>query len=79
MARCWRAAEDFYGLKDIEYDWQSTIRYMGIFHGAQPKDKALQCLDCHREDGRMDWVALGYETDPLQNIFDAQSVAEERE
>jgi len=31
----------------------------------QPKEQALQCYDCHGENGRMDWAALGYFGDPM--------------
>ncbi|MBU1675432.1 hypothetical protein KKA85_06580, partial [bacterium] len=53
-----------YGLEDFAYDWVDTRRWMGIFHGVVPKERALACLDCHVEGGRMDWVALGYREDP---------------
>jgi hypothetical protein len=65
------AAEMFYGMHDIEYSWNDTIRYMGIFHEVTPKEDALECLDCHRPDGRMDWQALGYEGDPLEDRLTA--------
>jgi hypothetical protein len=29
-----------------------------------PKEKALRCLDCHGEKGRMNWKAMGYPKDP---------------
>ncbi len=54
-----------YGIADPAYHWVPVRRYMGIFHEVQPATQALQCLDCHREGGRMDWKALGYEHDPL--------------
>ena len=41
------------------------LRYMGLFHEIPPAEDALQCLDCHSPDGRMDWQALGYDGDPL--------------
>lgn len=63
-------AEVAYGLHDPDYEWVETTRYMGIFHGVRPADQALQCLDCHSEDGRMDWKALGYGEDPLLSGMD---------
>jgi len=42
---------------------------MGIFHEIPPASSALQCLDCHRPGGRMDWKALGYDSDPLEKLF----------
>lgn len=29
-----------------------------------PKEQALTCSDCHGEQGRLDWSALGYTGDP---------------
>jgi hypothetical protein len=63
------AAEEMYGLEDISYEWVPVERYMGIFHEVQPADNALRCLDCHGPDGRIDWIALGYQADPLAEIF----------
>jgi hypothetical protein len=54
-----------YDIHDPRYSWVETVRYMGIFHEVVPARQALGCLDCHREGGRMDWTALGYERDPL--------------
>ena len=58
------ATRSLYGLEDIEFTWEETIRYMGIYHAVPPAEDALQCADCHSGDGRMDWPALGYEADP---------------
>jgi len=60
-----KAAEEMYGLENISYEWVPVERYMGIFHEVVPANDALRCLDCHGPDGRLDWVGLGYETDPL--------------
>lgn len=48
-----------------EYDFTNTEMYWHLTHMVQPKDKALLCADCHSEDGRMDWEALGYYGDPM--------------
>jgi len=60
-----QAAEVFYGMKDIEYEWMEIKRFMGIFHEVVPARDALRCLDCHGDGGRLDWAGLGYEADPL--------------
>ena len=60
-----RGAKAQYGIDDPDYEWIPVRRYMGIFHEVQPAANALQCLDCHREGGRMDWKALGYKEDPI--------------
>lgn len=44
--------------------WIESERFLGIFHGVQPKEAALGCGDCHAPGGRMDWQALGYGGDP---------------
>lgn len=54
-----------YGIHHPDYEWVKVKRYMGIYHEVVPARDALQCLDCHREGGRMDWKALGYKRDPL--------------
>ena len=66
------AAKTFYGLESVEFEWAETIRYMGIYHGVPPAERALGCLDCHRPDGRMDWSALGYDGDPLDRLWRAE-------
>lgn len=58
------ATRSLYGLEDIEFTWEDTIRYMGIYHSVPPAEDALQCHDCHGTGGRMDWAELGYERDP---------------
>jgi len=63
-------AEAAYGVHDPEFEWVPSRRYMGIFHQVQPAANALECLDCHREGGRMDWQALGYDEDPLLAVID---------
>ncbi|MCP4903161.1 MAG: hypothetical protein GY906_39875 [bacterium] len=63
------ATHDVYGVADAQFRWVSTIRYMGIFHEVQPADGALRCLDCHGADTRLDWMALGYEADPLDGCL----------
>jgi hypothetical protein len=61
-----RAAETFYGIRDVKYQWLPTVRYMSIAHGVRPSDQALDCDDCHGPQGRMDWKALGYDQDPRE-------------
>ncbi len=50
-----------------EYGFAPTIMYWRINHMVAPKDQALGCLDCHGDNGRMDWAKLGYKGDPLKN------------
>jgi len=63
-------AEAAYGLHHPKYSWVKTLRYMGIYHEVQPAANALVCLDCHQENGRMDWKALGYKEDPMLKHMD---------
>ncbi len=48
-----------------EYGFADTAMYWRQTHMVQPADNALTCTDCHGENGRMDWEALGYPGDPL--------------
>jgi hypothetical protein len=50
------------------YDFADTEMYWTLTHMVAPKENALQCSDCHDEEGngRMDWEALGYYGDPLR-------------
>jgi len=59
------AAKETYGLMNVKYSWVDTTRYMGIFHGVQPKAQALKCMDCHGAKGIMDWKSLGYKGNPM--------------
>lgn len=64
------AADKMYQVKDGRYSWTDTTRYMGIFHEVVPAKKALGCLDCHADAGRLDWKKLGYEGgDPLAALI----------
>ncbi len=49
-----------------EVDFAPTEMYWVLSHMVVPKEEALQCHDCHSEDGRMDWEALGYYGDPIR-------------
>lgn len=48
-----------------EYGFTETTMHWTLTHLVQPKEFALQCNDCHGDNGRMDWEALGYYGDPL--------------
>ena len=48
------------------YDFAPTEMYWNMSHMVAPKEKALQCNDCHSDNGRFDWEALGYYGDPLR-------------
>lgn len=50
-----------------EYDFTPTEMYWRINHMVVPADKALGCLDCHGDNGRLDWNALGYTADPMRD------------
>ena len=62
-----RLAEPITGLKySGKYDFAETWMYWPIAHTVQPKENALQCTACHGEEGRLDWLALGYPGDPME-------------
>ncbi len=48
-----------YGFAETEMNWLIT-------HMVVPAEQALQCNDCHDENGRLDWLALGYNGDPIE-------------
>lgn len=54
---------------ELAYEWVPIVRYMGLNHEVAPRERALQCLDCHSPSGRLDWQALGYKRDPLDEAF----------
>jgi octaheme c-type cytochrome (tetrathionate reductase family) len=49
-----------------EYGFAETEMYWALTHLVSPKEEALQCNDCHGDEGRMDWEALGYYGDPIR-------------
>jgi octaheme c-type cytochrome (tetrathionate reductase family) len=49
-----------------EYGFAPTEMYWNLSHMVQPAHHALQCNDCHGDNGRMDWEALGYYGDPIR-------------
>jgi octaheme c-type cytochrome (tetrathionate reductase family) len=49
-----------------EYDFAETEMYWPITHMVAPAEQALVCADCHSEEGRLDWQALGYPGDPIE-------------
>jgi len=50
-----------------QYDFAPTQMYWPTTHMVSPKDDALQCVDCHSKNGRLDWIALGYDGDPVKH------------
>ncbi|MBI5839426.1 MAG: tetrathionate reductase family octaheme c-type cytochrome [Chloroflexi bacterium] len=49
-----------------QYGFTETYMYWPTTHMVQSSDNALQCDDCHGENGRMDWEMLGYSGDPIE-------------
>jgi octaheme c-type cytochrome (tetrathionate reductase family) len=50
-----------------EYGFAPTEMYWRINHMVVPADKALSCLDCHGDHGRLDWKSQGYKADPMRD------------
>jgi octaheme c-type cytochrome (tetrathionate reductase family) len=48
-----------------EYGFVETVMYWPLSHMVQPKEKALQCNECHGPQGVMDFKALGFDGDPM--------------
>ena len=49
-----------------EYDFAETQMYWPLSHMVARANEALQCADCHGATGRLDFEALGYDTDPIE-------------
>jgi Zn finger protein HypA/HybF involved in hydrogenase expression len=65
--KAFRLGEGVSGLKySGHYDFAETEMFWPSTHMVATKEKALQCQACHSEDGRMDWLALGYDGDPIK-------------
>ncbi|PLX87262.1 MAG: cytochrome C [Desulfuromonas sp.] len=47
------------------YGFAETVMFWRLNHQVSPKEDALSCLDCHGDNGRLDWSALGYKKDPM--------------
>ncbi len=47
-----------------KYGFARTEMWWPLSHMVATKDKALQCTDCHADNGRMNWTELGYDGDP---------------
>lgn len=48
------------------YEFVNTVSYIAASHEVAPKEEALQCGECHLGGKRLNWKALGYKGDPLQ-------------
>ncbi|NDJ52175.1 MAG: tetrathionate reductase family octaheme c-type cytochrome [Chloroflexi bacterium] len=48
-----------------EFGFAETEMYWPLAHMVVPGEQALQCTDCHGENTRFDWEALGYPGDPM--------------
>lgn len=60
-----RLATDATGLAfSGELGFAETDMYWPLTHMIAPKERALQCTDCHGSATRMNWRALGYPEDP---------------
>ena len=66
--RAARLGSDVVGLPfSGQYGFTDTAMFWPLTHMVSPTGNALQCVDCHSEEGkaRMNWQALGYEGDPM--------------
>jgi octaheme c-type cytochrome (tetrathionate reductase family) len=46
-----------------ELGWAETVMYWPLTHQVSPASEALQCTDCHSDEGVLDYEALGYEAE----------------
>lgn len=65
--KAFRLSEDIIDMPySGNYSFAATEMFWPSTHMVATKDKALQCQACHSEGGRMDWLALGYDGDPIK-------------
>lgn len=50
-----------------KHQFVNTVTYIAAQHEVSPKEEALQCGECHMGGNRLNWKALGYKGDPMQN------------
>ncbi|WP_298037611.1 tetrathionate reductase family octaheme c-type cytochrome [uncultured Desulfuromonas sp.] len=55
------------------YGFAATEMYWRLNHMVAPEEQALGCLDCHGDNGRLDWKALGYKADPMDDRSPAKN------
>ena len=58
--------------------WKPAIEEMtfDINHSVAPAAEALQCADCHSENGRLDFVALGYDAERAARLVSLAAAAQ---
>jgi octaheme c-type cytochrome (tetrathionate reductase family) len=49
-----------------QFDFAPTEMFWTLTHMVSAKEETLQCGDCHGDESRMDWEALGYPGDPIK-------------
>ncbi len=48
-----------------KFGFAETDMHWKVNHMVVPKARALECSDCHGDNGRIDWSAIGYDRDPM--------------
>lgn len=51
-----------------EYDFVETEFFWPITHMVAPAEEAVQCQECHAPEGRIDFAALGYPADRVEQL-----------
>ncbi|MBN1315774.1 MAG: hypothetical protein JXA42_09910 [Anaerolineales bacterium] len=61
--------------------WEGVaeLMYFDINHQVAPASESLQCQDCHSEEGRLDFIALGYDTERVATLVSMASSSSDRE
>lgn len=58
------------GMKTVGMDFSGNVgfteteMYWKVNHMVVPKERALECVDCHTSKERFPWKVLGYSSDP---------------
>lgn len=49
-----------------KYGFAKTDMFWPLSHMVTPKSEALTCVSCHSKNGRLNWLELGYQGDPIR-------------
>lgn len=61
IAQALRQGMQEVGWGNPDYGFANGFRYLSLHHQVAPKENALTCTDCHGNNQRLDFKALGYE------------------
>ncbi len=63
-----KGAEDAKQPYSGEWKGEAEVMYLSLNHQVAPKSEALKCNTCHSSKGVLDFKALGYSTDQIEQL-----------